>query len=402
MRQPVNTDERSARSTAFVTAYHPDIHYGADMLDEWAAWNDDDNDDALDAVAVEDLETLPMPGVTRTMDVSPRPSASGRWTSPARRLNAHDTTLVERTTQILDLIEIVDARAELMLPTAPTERTPVTLLPAGSLAAQAQAIVGRAPRKPASKVRQAAVWLLAISCVVAVLIAVLPLAAPAPLKTTFQPSLPQLVPGAQSTSQTDPTQQMGPWSTGVTVSDTLGLGGGAAPGVKAPGSAGIPVTKNTKPAPAPVTSKPKPPAVSPAPLQPWPPRYAYMYVPGHPAFSVTSSGGFYSWAFGQCTWWAQYKRKDETLTHMGNAMYWTGSAARRGYKTGTVPVRNATVVFQPGVQSAGGVGHVAHVEAVYPGGWFLMSEMNFYVNGGGWGRVDYRFAHAGSGVSFIY
>jgi hypothetical protein len=44
---------------------------------------------------------------------------------------------------------------------------------------------------------------------------------------------------------------------------------------------------------------------------------------------------------------------------------------------------------------------VAHVEAVYPGGWFLVSEMNFYANGGGWRRVDYRFAHAGAGVWFI-
>jgi hypothetical protein len=45
---------------------------------------------------------------------------------------------------------------------------------------------------------------------------------------------------------------------------------------------------------------------------------------------------------------------------------------------------------------------VAHVEAVYPGGWFLVSEMNFYVNGGGWARVDYRFAHVGGGVVFIF
>jgi len=35
-------------------------------------------------------------------------------------------------------------------------------------------------------------------------------------------------------------------------------------------------------------------------------------------------------------------------------------------------------------------------------GWFLISEMNFYWNGGGWGRVDYRYAHSGWGVSFIY
>jgi hypothetical protein len=28
--------------------------------------------------------------------------------------------------------------------------------------------------------------------------------------------------------------------------------------------------------------------------------------------------------------------------------------------------------------------------------------MNFHWNGGGWGRVSYRFAYARSGVSFIY
>jgi surface antigen len=63
---------------------------------------------------------------------------------------------------------------------------------------------------------------------------------------------------------------------------------------------------------------------------------------------------------------------------------------------------NASVVFHGGAQGAGGAGHVAHVEAVYPGGWFLVSEMNFYWNGGGWGYVDYRFAHEGWGVVFIY
>ncbi len=136
-------------------------------------------------------------------------------------------------------------------------------------------------------------------------------------------------------------------------------------------------------------------------MQPWPPTNAYMQVPGHYAFAV-SPNGYYSWAFGQCTWWAQYKRQDENLTRMGNAEYWASGAASRGYRVGSTPVRGATVVFQPGVQGAGGAGHVAHVEAVYPDGWFLISEMNFYWNGGGWGRVDYRFAHIGGGVQFIY
>jgi surface antigen len=128
-----------------------------------------------------------------------------------------------------------------------------------------------------------------------------------------------------------------------------------------------------------------------------------MAVPGHPAFAVREPNpDSYWWAFGQCTWWAQRHRSDENLTRMGNAQYWAGGAAARGYYVTTVARANATVVFQPGVQGAGGAGHVAHVVAVYPGGWFLVSEMNFYWNGGGWARVDYRYAHMGSGVSFIY
>jgi surface antigen len=143
-------------------------------------------------------------------------------------------------------------------------------------------------------------------------------------------------------------------------------------------------------------------AVSGAPLSPWPPSNAYAAVPGYGAYSMNDVGGYYYWAFGQCTWWAQYERKDENLMHMGNAQYWASVAASRGYHVSWTPRVGATVVFQPGVQGAGGAGHVAHVVKVYPDNWFLVSEMNFYWNGGGWGRVDYRFAHAGGGVQFIY
>ena len=69
---------------------------------------------------------------------------------------------------------------------------------------------------------------------------------------------------------------------------------------------------------------------------------------------------------------------------------------------GSVPAAGATVVFQPGVQGASGLGHAAHVEAVYGNGWFLVSEMSFFWNGGGWGRVSFRYAHVGWGVTFIY
>ena len=179
------------------------------------------------------------------------------------------------------------------------------------------------------------------------------------------------------------------------------IGGGAGPGVNAPGSAGLPVSKH-------VTINKTPPAgpstgqYSPVPFRPWPPTYAFTPVPGYHSITVYGSGGFYWWAFGQCTWWAQDKRRDENLTHMGNAQFWAAGARARGYQVSSTPRAGATVVFQPGVQGAGGAGHVAHVEKVYPGGWFLISEMNFYWNGGGWGRVDYRLAHTGWGVQFIY
>ncbi|MBF6590946.1 MAG: CHAP domain-containing protein [Ktedonobacterales bacterium] len=193
----------------------------------------------------------------------------------------------------------------------------------------------------------------------------------------------------------------GAWATSAGAL-SLGIGGGAGPGVKAPGTAGLPVKNVPKP---PVGPPPPPPpgiGISPAPFTPWPPANQWMQVPGYGAFAAQPVAGYYSSAFGQCTWWAQYERRDETLAHMGNARYWGADAIARGYRVGDRPAPNTTVVFQPGVQGAGGGGHVAHVIAVYPGGWFLMSEMNFYWNGGGLGRVDYRYAHSGWGVQFIY
>lgn len=284
----------------------------------------------------------------------------------------------------------------------------------------------------------------------------------------------------------------GPWDSLSGDAATLGLGGGAAPGVDAPGSAGYPVnsspsgtanssasTANTSapsqskspdstsastvapaatatphsttsttthsspststsavpaakptavptnspvptpvptrapnptpvptkaPAPTPVPTKAPEPNISPAPLSPWPPADQFsVYPPGRSSFGVSyPSDGYYGKSFGQCTWWAQNERRDENLQGMGNARYWAGNAVGRGYRVDSTPAPNATVVFQPGIQGAGGAGHVAHVIAVYPDGWFLISEMNFYWNGGGWGRVDYRYAHTGSGVQFIH
>jgi surface antigen len=193
----------------------------------------------------------------------------------------------------------------------------------------------------------------------------------------------------------------GKWVAVIGVQPNQDIGGGAGPGVSAPGSAGLPIS-SVKSAVSTHVATGDVSGVSPAPLSPWPPTWAYVAVPGYSSFGMTDVGGFYSWAFGQCTWWAQYERRDENLMRMGNAQYWASGARSRGYTISSTPRTGATVVFQPGVQGAGGAGHVAHVVKVYPNNWFLISEMNFYWNGGGWGRVDYRFAHAGSGVQFIY
>lgn len=125
--------------------------------------------------------------------------------------------------------------------------------------------------------------------------------------------------------------------------------------------------------------------------------------PGYHAYAMADYAGDPNAAFfGVCTWYAQYRRQDERLMDLGNAWQWAFTAASHGLRTGSAPAVGATVVFQPGVEGAGGAGHVAHVEAVYTGGWFLISEMNMAWNGGGWGRVSYRYALVAPGVSFIY
>ncbi|MBJ7595364.1 MAG: CHAP domain-containing protein [Candidatus Dormibacteraeota bacterium] len=107
-------------------------------------------------------------------------------------------------------------------------------------------------------------------------------------------------------------------------------------------------------------------------------------------------------AYGQCTWYVASRR---CIPWVGNAQDWYGAAARYGYPEGRSPQVGAVVVFPPGGDSAGPVGHVAYVEAVgpasgVPAGYFKISEMNF----NGWDRVDYRIlADNSSGIDgFIY
>jgi hypothetical protein len=125
--------------------------------------------------------------------------------------------------------------------------------------------------------------------------------------------------------------------------------------------------------------------------------------PGHPAYALPDYAGDPNAAYyGYCTWYAQYRRRDERLMSLGNAWQWPFAAPAHGLHVGSTPLVGATVVFQPGVFGAGAGGHAGHVEAVYTGGWFLISEMNMSWNGGGWGRVSFRYVVIAPGVSFIY
>ena len=84
---------------------------------------------------------------------------------------------------------------------------------------------------------------------------------------------------------------------------------------------------------------------------------------------------------GQCTWWAEQLAAGYMGVYPdfnGNADQWAAWASSHGYAVGGAPRVDSVVVFQPGADGAGGVGHVAWVTEVYPNrGTMTLSEMNF-------------------------
>ncbi len=118
-----------------------------------------------------------------------------------------------------------------------------------------------------------------------------------------------------------------------------------------------------------------------------------MAEPGVP--SVPSSHGADTFPYGQCTWYVASRRD---VTWGGNAINWWWSAAHIRPE-GHVPVQGSIAVFR-GTWD----GHVAYVEHVNVDGTFQIAEMNYWANGGGWGRVDHRTisVHDWSIVGFIY
>lgn len=118
---------------------------------------------------------------------------------------------------------------------------------------------------------------------------------------------------------------------------------------------------------------------------------------------ATTTGNYYPG--GQCTWYAEQEAAQYTglwLKSFGNAMYWAGNAAASGWAVAATPRIGSVIVFQPGVDGAGGVGHVAFVTNYYPStGRVVISEMNF----AGLGHVDTRTITNGinnPGIRYIY
>ncbi len=111
--------------------------------------------------------------------------------------------------------------------------------------------------------------------------------------------------------------------------------------------------------------------------------YANVYVPNPANYPARPT-------FGYCNWWVRENHLSNYNITMGTQIY-----------LGTTPAAGDAIFFDGGVQGASADGHWAEVVAVAPDHyWFLLSEMNFSWRGAGFGKIDYRFAHVGAGVSF--
>jgi surface antigen len=108
-------------------------------------------------------------------------------------------------------------------------------------------------------------------------------------------------------------------------------------------------------------------------------------------------------SYGQCTWWAnqRYYQMHGVFvpwTINSDAWEWTARAYDFHWHVSNLPSPGAIIDFQPGVQGAHGVGHVAVVERVLGNGRVIASNMNWGIYY--WQVTNVEFS-AGPGVSFI-
>jgi len=119
---------------------------------------------------------------------------------------------------------------------------------------------------------------------------------------------------------------------------------------------------------------------------------------------VATYGAANGYDFGWCTWHAANRRMqagNPVPTNLGNAVSWSSRARAAGMTVSDTPVAGAVIWHDQSVSGyvAGGLGHVAYVEAVNPDGSILVSDMNSsgYASPdltgpttGGWAKVSYR------------
>ncbi|GCE11410.1 CHAP domain-containing protein [Tengunoibacter tsumagoiensis] len=124
---------------------------------------------------------------------------------------------------------------------------------------------------------------------------------------------------------------------------------------------------------------------------------------GVPTVVLTNNDGNHFYG-GQCTAWASWRYHDATgvwVSWLGNAGDWAAGASAAHWTVSSQPNPNglSIIVLQPGVQGAGGVGHVAVVERINADGSVYTSNWNWQNN---WGITTYWTFKPGPGVSFIW
>lgn len=106
---------------------------------------------------------------------------------------------------------------------------------------------------------------------------------------------------------------------------------------------------------------------------------------------------FYSCSgYGNCVWWAKYKRPDtggQIAPGWGDAKYWSARAIEEGFTVNNTPAASALANW-----TTGGDNHVAYVES-YSGGVARMSDMDASDTVCG---IDYWNQTNFSGINFIH
>ena len=126
------------------------------------------------------------------------------------------------------------------------------------------------------------------------------------------------------------------------------------------------------------------------------------YVAPAPKVTYYYSRNLYSTSsnpmpWGWCTWYAwqwRYEHGNPLPGGLGNARYWAGQLAAKGYETGRTPAYGAVFVSQ-----AGYYGHVGIVTAVNDDGTIEITDMN---GAAGWGRVGTRVVQQSEWGSWVF